>query len=816
MSSLHDHESGEDMLVLVDELRITDKIEENISLPQIVVVGQQSSGKISVLHAISGIQFPTDDGLCTQFPTEIILRREDFVRIKASIRHHAGVPDQRCSDFEAFRLKWQDTDLASLNDIISDTKRVLHLDDRNRFSADSLVLEICGPDQENLSLIDLPGFFVSTQTDQSSTGIVDFNETAQRYVSNDRAVVLAIICGNNELENHVLLERMKLDIDFRTRTLGVITDPDAIEPGSQREHECVELIQQEPRGLGYEWHILRSVKYSEPKAGTSDQEVNEIQFFEQISPWNRLSSKYVGSRALKQRLALILENKIAESLRGIEQEIDLRLEKIHTQLENLGKTRQSPGELREYLCERARMFEVETHAMLNGSPSSLMDGFTNQSPSLRVYVQSKHEQFASEMFDKAQTWKLDMDGKDNAEQLRQIWSDKADGTAAINPDILATLLFDEISQHRGRELPNLLHPDWASTMFRRQSQRWLKTAQAHGDDIYRDVLNATMQAVERVVEEDTADRLLREIVGPALRERKRVLDDKLKELYRPYTLPSIYSVSRKYKGFVDEMGIKEGANEYTQCCNILRSADAFYQVAVNVFTENVVSLGVENCLLNDLSDVLDQRLFYQMSDEKLEFLGSESEEKKQSRSQLLEEKEQFEKARDQVRSALRKQRSQSTRKAQPHVQRSIMVDSILDTVSGDKPCSVQIAAATPPMTPTRPSDNNKTPISAKSLRQDPISPKSAPSLSYETTPSTNIEGLWSSRHSRSTGSVSSYNGSPVLRKTKNRRSLSWGASPVMTVADVDLMPFQQYLKVDFGAKNESVLPVTSQDDDEEL
>ncbi len=51
-------------------------------LPQIIVCGDQSSGKSSVLEAISGISFPTKDNLCTRFAIELILRRSPTISIK--------------------------------------------------------------------------------------------------------------------------------------------------------------------------------------------------------------------------------------------------------------------------------------------------------------------------------------------------------------------------------------------------------------------------------------------------------------------------------------------------------------------------------------------------------------------------------------------------------------------------------------------------------------------------------------------------------------------------------------------------------------
>ncbi|KAH8743124.1 hypothetical protein F5883DRAFT_357059, partial [Diaporthe sp. PMI_573] len=45
-----------------------------VALPQLAVCGDQSTGKSSVLEAITGFPFPRQEGLCTRFPTEIILR----------------------------------------------------------------------------------------------------------------------------------------------------------------------------------------------------------------------------------------------------------------------------------------------------------------------------------------------------------------------------------------------------------------------------------------------------------------------------------------------------------------------------------------------------------------------------------------------------------------------------------------------------------------------------------------------------------------------------------------------------------------------
>ena len=62
------------LLDVIDALR-AEGLSEYTALPQLIICGDQSSGKSSVLEAISGVPFPRKDTLCTRFATEVILRR---------------------------------------------------------------------------------------------------------------------------------------------------------------------------------------------------------------------------------------------------------------------------------------------------------------------------------------------------------------------------------------------------------------------------------------------------------------------------------------------------------------------------------------------------------------------------------------------------------------------------------------------------------------------------------------------------------------------------------------------------------------------
>ena len=83
MASLRSAEQIQ-LLDLVDSL-CAEGLSEFTALPQLIVCGDQSSGKSSLLEAISGVPFPRKDNLCTRFATEVILRRASVSEIRVSL-----------------------------------------------------------------------------------------------------------------------------------------------------------------------------------------------------------------------------------------------------------------------------------------------------------------------------------------------------------------------------------------------------------------------------------------------------------------------------------------------------------------------------------------------------------------------------------------------------------------------------------------------------------------------------------------------------------------------------------------------------------
>lgn len=98
------------MLDKIDKL-FACNVGDYIDLPQLVVVGDQSSGKSSVLEGLTDLPFPRGSKLCTRFATQIVFRRSAEKRIAITIIPAKNSSKEYAEDMRA----WTKIDLQSLN-----------------------------------------------------------------------------------------------------------------------------------------------------------------------------------------------------------------------------------------------------------------------------------------------------------------------------------------------------------------------------------------------------------------------------------------------------------------------------------------------------------------------------------------------------------------------------------------------------------------------------------------------------------------------------------------------------------------------------
>lgn len=275
-------------------------------MPQIVVVVDQSSGKSSVLEGLTRLPFPRDSGLCTRFATQITFCRSSTPSVTVTV-----IPGKDASQdhIEAARA-WKKADLAALDQvtfaaIMREAQGVMGIDTKKTFASDVLSIEVAGPEQEHLTVIDVPGIFQRVTKDVTTKEDKDFVKAmVSDYMKNPRSVMLTVVPANVDVATQLILEMAEeVDADGQ-RTLGVLTKPDLVDKGAERT--VVDMVEGRSHELRLGWCIVKNPGQQDILNPAFDRYAEEDSFFRTVQPWNSLPMDRLGVDALRERLQIIL------------------------------------------------------------------------------------------------------------------------------------------------------------------------------------------------------------------------------------------------------------------------------------------------------------------------------------------------------------------------------------------------------------------------------------------------------------------------------------------------------------------------------
>uniref|UniRef100_A0A8C5ECY5 Dynamin-1-like protein n=1 Tax=Gouania willdenowi TaxID=441366 RepID=A0A8C5ECY5_GOUWI len=232
-----------------------------IHLPQIVVVGTQSSGKSSVLESLVGRDvLPRGNGIVTRRPLILQLIYTDFEEIKKEIE--------------------AETDRVSgINKGISD---------------EPIHLKIFSPHVINLTLVDLPGITKVPVGDQPKDIEIQIRELILKFISNPNSIILAISAANTDMATSEALKvAREVDPDGR-RTLAVVTKLDLMDAGTDAMDVLMGRVI--PVKLGIIGVVNRSQLDINQRKCVSDSLRDEFAFLQKKYPSlaNRNGTKYLG------------------------------------------------------------------------------------------------------------------------------------------------------------------------------------------------------------------------------------------------------------------------------------------------------------------------------------------------------------------------------------------------------------------------------------------------------------------------------------------------------------------------------------------
>lgn len=263
-----------------------------IQLPQIAVVGTQSSGKSSVLESLVGRDLlPRGTGIVTRRP--LILQ---LVHVDADDRRKTGdengVDGEEWAKFLHTKNKIY-TDFDEIRqEIENETERISG--NNKGISDEPIHLKVFSPNVVNLTLVDLPGITKVPVGDQPKDIELLIRELILKYISNPNCIILAVTAANTDMATSEALKvAREVDPDGR-RTLAVVTKLDLMDAGTDAMDVLMGRVI--PVKLGLIGVVNRSQLDINNKKSVADSIRDEYAFLQKKYPSlaNRNGTKYLA------------------------------------------------------------------------------------------------------------------------------------------------------------------------------------------------------------------------------------------------------------------------------------------------------------------------------------------------------------------------------------------------------------------------------------------------------------------------------------------------------------------------------------------
>lgn len=360
---------------------------------------------------------------------------------------------------------------------------------------------------------------MQSQTKDTTQADVNMTvEITESYISQPRTICLAVISATNDYANQPILNKVRQFDPKGERTLGIITKPDRLPPGSDTENQFLRLARNEDIYFELGWHVLKNRSFEE--AGFSIQERNssETAYFRK-SVFGTLTPAQVGIKSLVNRLSKLLFSHVQQALPRLQEELDEALENNRKEVSVMGEPRTSPEECKIFLtrlglnvyeiCKAAVNGHYEGQYFISeGKGAHIQRSALDRR--LRAAIQVMNQKFAEEI--RINGHKYHINGiKENAASTKQVDTEPPDEEISEDDEDLLlrnvatnqnhrpfakfkrpqklsrrkaiTWVNDVVIRARGRELLGNFNPLVIAELFWEQSSKWHLFAEAHIEEV---------------------------------------------------------------------------------------------------------------------------------------------------------------------------------------------------------------------------------------------------------------------------------------------------------------------------------------------
>ncbi|KAK0708006.1 P-loop containing nucleoside triphosphate hydrolase protein [Lasiosphaeris hirsuta] len=367
-------------------------IQHVASLPELVLVGDQSSGKSSLMSAIAGLTLPRSSGTCTRCPIHIRISKaeESSCRVYLKKDYEYREPPRPLTkedvtesnkfppwvaldsnrmerhEFKTVRAVNDKFDSEEIETVLkcaqvailnpstpyqqfipklkgeaSDEVRrqcLLRIDEKEvnaeaQFSPNTVALEVKGPDLADLNFYDLPGVFMSAKHEKDTFLERVVRNLACQYMARKNAIILWAVPMNQDADNSYAFSLIR-EIGAVDRCVGVMTKADLLPKEASTSWLSMLSGQAHQTGLGYFITSRQGEDYDQQNAMEEaffNRTADSTGHWPQI--FDRFSDRF-GVEKLKTFLSLKLSREFSKVLPEVKKKINDRIEHIEEQLQH--------------------------------------------------------------------------------------------------------------------------------------------------------------------------------------------------------------------------------------------------------------------------------------------------------------------------------------------------------------------------------------------------------------------------------------------------------------------------------------------------
>ena len=324
--------------------------EDTFKLPQMVVVGSQSSGKSSTLESIIGFEIlPKGSGIVTKCPIRIQMNQTRESREYATFTH----------------LPREEFDFSTVAGIIS--RRSDELTTDKSLSYEEITVSLYSPNMINLTLVDLPGITAVPTEKQPQDFVEQVKSMVRKKIENEMVLILAITAANDNVENSIGLGFAQTVDPTGARTVAIFTKLDLLTTGSLAAHVS-SILYRLP--LGYIGVICRSVNDIGSGMSLEKHFQRENELFHALEEYHN-NSECFGIAALRNKLDKEFKKHILMALPTLRQSLNNKLRETAEELGKFTIPLPEISHLESYTHKMIDNYFQECEGILDGSLVSI-------------------------------------------------------------------------------------------------------------------------------------------------------------------------------------------------------------------------------------------------------------------------------------------------------------------------------------------------------------------------------------------------------------------------------------------------------------